>query len=173
MQQPTPQTQYEHFVISSGDADWMPDGSMKVRLLRPLRNVKSIRVLYVDIPKTVKVIDLTIDLSVQGMPLTTIQSARAFHTNANSDPQFQNYGRVHIEDTSTDTFIDTVVRGASASGYVPRMVFENRDRNYTRFEFRPVLSTLNMVQMTLRLSDADPSTPDSLYIPQICAVLWG
>ncbi len=172
-QPPKPQTRFEHFLISSGDADWMADGSMKVRLLRPLHGVRSIRILYVDVPKTVKVVDLAIDLSVQGMSLATIQVARAFRMNENSDPQFQNYGRVHIEDTSTDAFIDTVVRSASASGSVPRMVFENRDRNYMRFEFKPVLPTLNAVQLLTRLADADPSTPDSLYIPQISAVLYG
>lgn len=165
----------EYFVVTSTDADVLTDGSLKVRLLRPLQRVRSIRLLFAEIPKTVKVVDLNIDMMVQGNRLVTIQSARAFRTNENVDAQLQHFGRIHIEDTSsgTATSIDTIVYQASVSGTIPRFVFENVHESLMKFEFRPVLPVMNTIQLDVRQADVSTRSADSAYIPELVAVSFG
>lgn len=168
------ETVREHFVITSADADRLPDGSLRVRLLRPLQRVKSLRLLYAELPKTVKTLDLLIELSVQGGKLMTMQTARAFRANENSDPQIQHFGRLHIEDFGvTGAFIENVVQQAAAAGIIPRYVFENLNPAYMRFDFLPALPTLNTLQLSLRIADARLNNALSTYIPDLTAVTYG
>lgn len=161
--------------MTSTDADVLSDGSLKVRLLRPLQRVRSIRLLFAEIPKTVKVVDLNVDLMVQGNRLVTIQNARAFSRNENIDAQLQHFGRIHIEDTSsgTATSIDTIVYQASVSGTIPRFVFENVHESLMRFDFRPTLPLLNTIQIDVRQADISYNSPESTYIPELVAVSYG
>lgn len=164
---------YEHFVISSADADIRPDGEMRVRLLRPLQRVRAIRLVYAELPKTTRVLDLMLDVGTQAGRLVSQQVARSIKSNENDTQQRQAFGRIFVQDYETGDFVETSTMLALNTGTVPRFLYNNDNRNYMRYEFKPSLNFLNNINIKLQSSLLNEYGMSTLYSPSITAVKFG
>lgn len=164
---------YEHFVISSADADIRPDGELRVRLLRPLQRVRALRLVYAELPKTTRVLDLMLDVGTQAGRLVSQQVARSAKSNENDTQQRQAFGRIFVQDYETGDFLDNAAKVAFSTGTVSRFLYENDNKNYMRFEFRPSLSSLSLLNVKLFSTLLDQNNQTLPYSPDLNIVSFG
>lgn len=137
----------EYIVLSTDEGTRAIDGSYIFRLLRPLKGVKSLRVVYAGLPKTGKFLTTDLNLRVQGgMGLNTSQRATMIEKNENNDASFNFLGRLHFQDLTTGSFVQNVVDEALKWGTIPQFIFENNNPEYMKYHFKPVLPILNQIR---------------------------
>lgn len=161
----------EYIVLSTDNVTVTPDGSYVFRILRPLKNVKSLRVVFASLPKTGRFLTTDLNIRVQGgLGLNTAQKATSIEKNENNDPTFNFLGRLQFQDLTVGSFVEFVVKQALQWGTVPQFVFENNNSEYMKYIFKPTLPTLNQVR--LRFDDIKASL-DRQYSPVLHAITVG
>lgn len=164
---------WEHLVISSADAERTADGELRVRLLRPLRRVRALRLVYAELPKTTRTLDLMLDIGTQAGRLVTQQVARNVKSNENDTQQRQAFGRIFVEDSGSDDFFEAAASLAFTRGTVPRFLYQNDNGNYMRFEFRPVMGSMQLLNVKLYSALLDENGRPSIYSPDLHIVSTG
>lgn len=164
---------FEHFVLSSADADRGTDGEMRFKLLRPLKRVKSVRLVYAELPKTTRTLDLMVDVGTKEGRLVTQQLARSVFANENDTSQRSSFGRIFVQDFETDDFFEDIAIGAFAKGTVPRFLYENASSRYMRFEFRPSTGVLQNINLRMYSALLDTNGQPTAYTPDLFVVTTG